>query len=99
MSYEIRRNGIVVGTVGGLGALVGGAVVQPTDQFAVTAKDAAGNVSPPATAAVTPLSNPGADGDSDGVPDQVEELLGTNKTAPGTAQGDTLQLRIQKPHP
>lgn len=67
--------------------------------FTVKAYDAAGNLSTVSgSISVTTLSDPNADDDSDGVPNNIESLLGTNSsTANSTDSSNQTQLKVQRP--
>lgn len=99
VAYEIHRDGVFVAAVGGTSATISGLVPQTLYGMVVKARDAAGNLSASGSLAVTTAAASTAS-DGDGVPDAVEDLLGTNKNSTGTSDTtDQLNFKVQSPSP
>lgn len=97
-NYEVTGSGITTRTVAGTSSRISGLLPQTSYTFSVKARDGAGNLSSATTVIVTTLQGPASGSDSDGVPDAVEDLLGTNKNANGVSDSsDQLGLKAHKP--
>lgn len=100
--YEVRKDSTLLPPTAGLSMSVGSLAPSTTYAMTVRARDAAGNWSAWSTALNVTTSPPNSttDTDGDGVPDAIEQQLGTNPTA--AKQADTANqsaLKIHRPNP
>jgi hypothetical protein len=99
--YEIQCNGQIIGSPSQPPWLVTGCQPVTLHALKVRARDAAGNWSAwsPALSVTTlpDTSNPADDSDEDGVPNGVEEDLGTNPAVPGGNPNNALGIKHLTP--
>lgn len=100
--YEVMRGTTSLGTTTALSLSVGGLAPSTTYAMTVRARDAADNRSAWSTALNVTTSPPGSttDTDCDGIPDVIEQQLGTDPTVgPQADINNQSALKIHRPNP
>lgn len=101
-AYEVRQGGTSLGTTAALSMNVSALAPNTTFAMTVRARDAAGNWSAWSAALNVTTSPPNSttDTDRDGVPDVIEQQLGTNpNVGPQADTANQSALKIHRPNP
>jgi len=98
--YEVFKGGVSCGTTASTSMNITGLLQNTTYAMTVRARDAAPNWSAQSSALnVTTAVNPATDTDSDGVPDYIEQQMGTSPAvARQSDTANTAALKIHKPN-